>query len=115
MIERPPLDPRVVKIAEAVFAAKQEANREQYVPDQQLRAAWAIYMGSRAFQVLRFTPGQEMIIGRRFYTGESVRERGRVDQWSVLGVPVVEDPRGPLDMWRLAEADGTTIAYGDLT
>jgi hypothetical protein len=112
--QRAELDPRIGAIAQAVWTAKQEENRKHYVPSGYYRAAWTIYMGPAAYMLLRSLPAQDIVVVQYAHPGIQARGRGRVDQWSVMDVPVTEDPNGPLDFWRLADYDGLTLAHGEL-
>jgi hypothetical protein len=98
-------------IARSVFEAKHSADPRYETED------WRILIGSAARLHLQAeAPKEPMIVGRHFYPPSPdghLTERGYVDHLTVLGVPVVEDPRGPLWQWRLTDGEGLTIAWGE--
>jgi hypothetical protein len=122
-----PIDPDVSNLAQAVFTAV-HADRSRNEDNARratsyYSAVWTIYAGSRVHAKLKAN-GQDMVVGYTWTerspgastdTTRRLRERGRVDYWTVLGVPVIEDPRGPLGLWRLAESDGLTIVWGEFS
>lgn len=116
--EKPPLlPPHLADIALKVWTAQHED--QSGGPERRrtgyYRSVWTVFIGPRAYALLRTVPdAQQVVVGRYWPTGPE-RGQGVLDRWTVMGVPVTEDPKGPLDLWRLADGDGTTIVWGELT
>lgn len=120
------IPPKLIPILVKIFDAKQKDAAEQGPHTARAGyygAVWTIFMGSAAFARLAALPGTEMVVGRTFTEpyGDTriitrrVRERTTVSRWTMLGIPIREDPNGPLDMWRVAEATGETVVWGEWT
>jgi hypothetical protein len=124
---RPPLrlTPMIEEICQAIFKAEArivevypDATRPGYFPE-----VWTIYIGPRAYGRLRaeigLAPCQEYVVGRVYIEpdGTEVRQRvrGRVDCETILGIRVIEDPQGPLDLWRVCNPDGSTACFGGIS
>lgn len=115
--EKPLIPPKLLDIAQKVWVARTSdaATHPGGRGFNYYKDVWTLFFGPRAMAVLTTVPdAQQVVVGRSWWPDGHERHRGRLDRWEVMGVPVVEDHNGPLDLWRLAEGDGTTITWGEL-
>lgn len=79
---------------------------------------WWVWMGVSAlyeFNFVALSKGQvsvSCVTGPDFSDITKITERGYIGNGYIMDVPVRDDPLGPPEMWRLADTEGRTLAYG---
>jgi hypothetical protein len=100
------LPPWVGDLVEKIFKSKIDSQDPYPI-------GWVVLLGEIAWHHFLHHAGEWVKVGIQ-ENGLRVAQVGAVGPTTILGIECRRDEKGPPTQWRLQEADGSTLAWGEI-